>query len=462
MTIYIHKGDDTDFNDNSFLTFNIITEKDLTNWQAKFILNGLEKTFEDITSKSFELHFSDEETSQFKLGKTTNELKLIDEEGKIKTVAKNIEINITNEIIENESQIINLPILKDEGIDINISLAGGGGSGTVNHYELLYRDLADQHPISAITNLQETLDGKQNIGNYALRSEIPTKSSELENDTNYTTQTDVLALIASIPQFKLSIVETLPEVGEKMILYFVPKEGTENDIYNEYIWIEETSKFEFLGSTAVDLTDYVKKEEIANVATKDEVNTNIPLGASNYFKNIQTNECWVKSEGQFNDGTKYATFYNWLLDEKEYNTLRTDIKYLDEEYEESDYVINKSDTTFRLPLLNGSEEMSSERYVEFTLEESNSTYTVPANGYVNTWVVAGANGQYSQLQNLNTGFIEFINASGPYGLPLQIFAFKGDVVEYQYTTTNGQVRDPRFIYAKGNGTLYYYVGKIEN
>ena len=81
--IYIHKGDDTDFNDNSFLTFNIITEKDLTNWQAKFVLNGLEKTFEDITNKHFELHYSNEETSQFKLGKTTNELRLVDEEGKI-------------------------------------------------------------------------------------------------------------------------------------------------------------------------------------------------------------------------------------------------------------------------------------------------------------------------------------------------------------------------------------------
>jgi hypothetical protein len=159
--IYIHKGDDTDFNDNSFLTFNIATEKDLTNWQAKFVLNGLEKTFEDITSKSFELHYSDEETSQFKLGKTTNELKLIDEEGKIKTVAKNIEISITNEVIENEPQLINLPILKDEGIDINISLANNSGGGTTNHNDLLNRDLADQHPINAITGLQEALNSKQ-------------------------------------------------------------------------------------------------------------------------------------------------------------------------------------------------------------------------------------------------------------------------------------------------------------
>lgn len=190
--IYIHKGDDTDFNDNSFLTFNVITEKDLTGWQAKFILNGLEKTFEDITSKSFELHYSDEETSQFKLGKTTNELRLIDEEGKIKTVAKNIEISITSDVIENKSQLINLPILKDEGIDINISLASnsGGGGGTANHFELLYRDMANQHPIKAITNLQETLDKKAN------KDELPTKTSQLINDSSFATESFVTNKIA--------------------------------------------------------------------------------------------------------------------------------------------------------------------------------------------------------------------------------------------------------------------------
>lgn len=189
--IYIHKGDDTDFNDNSFLTFNIVTEKDLTGWQAKFILNGLEKTFEDITSKSFELHYSDEETCQFKLGKTTNELKLIDEEGKIKTVAKNIEISVTNEVIENESQLINLPILKDEGIDINISLASNsGGGGTANHFELLYRDMANQHPIKAITNLQETLDAKANKNEIPNLDEYVT-NTELENKGYLTEHQDI-------------------------------------------------------------------------------------------------------------------------------------------------------------------------------------------------------------------------------------------------------------------------------
>ena len=46
-----------------------------------------------------------------------------------------------------------------------------------------------------------------------------------------------------------------------MTLYLVPKEGTNLDVYDEYIWIEQTSSFEHLGTTAVDLTDYVKNTD---------------------------------------------------------------------------------------------------------------------------------------------------------------------------------------------------------
>lgn len=95
---------------------------------------------------------------------------------------------------------------------------------------------------------------------------VPTLISQLQNDLGYQTLTDVMGIIASIPQFKLSIVNELPTTGEKMTLYLVAKEGSEKDVYNEYIWIEQTSTFEFLGTTAVDLTDYVKNTDYASVS----------------------------------------------------------------------------------------------------------------------------------------------------------------------------------------------------
>lgn len=109
----------------------------------------------------------------------------------------------------------------------------------------------------------------------AVKTGVTTNTIQLTEDEKasakawlgYAEPTDILQAIASIPQFKMVIVDTLPEAGEKMTLYFVPKEGTEGDIYNEYVWIDETQVYEFLGSTAVDLTDYVKNTDYANSST---------------------------------------------------------------------------------------------------------------------------------------------------------------------------------------------------
>ena len=96
----------------------------------------------------------------------------------------------------------------------------------------------------------------------------------------YVEPTDVLQAIASIPQFKMVIVDALPETGEKMTLYFVPKDGEAPDIYNEYVWIDETQVYEFLGTTAVDLTDYVKNTDYASSSKAGVVKTGVSTGVS--------------------------------------------------------------------------------------------------------------------------------------------------------------------------------------
>lgn len=60
------------------------------------------------------------------------------------------------------------------------------------------------------------------------------------------------------------VYDTLPETGESGIIYLVPKDGTAPDVYDEYVWITATSTFELIGSTQVDLTDYVTKENLSN------------------------------------------------------------------------------------------------------------------------------------------------------------------------------------------------------
>lgn len=114
---------------------------------------------------------------------------------------------------------------------------------------------------------------KEELNAKADKTEIPTKVSLLENDSNFTTEQEVAQMIASIPQFEVRVVQELPQTGEPMVLYLVPKNGEAPDIYLEYIWVATTNSFELIGSTTVDLTQYYTKGE-----TDALLNTKQPVG----------------------------------------------------------------------------------------------------------------------------------------------------------------------------------------
>jgi hypothetical protein len=119
----------------------------------------------------------------------------------------------------------------------------------------------------SVQEFEDALETKQDKGDYALIENIPTLVSQLDNDSGYTTQVDVMQAIASIPQFKLQIVDSLSrDDAAPMVLYLVSKGGSAPDVYDEYIWLEETGNYEFLGTTAVDLTGYVKNTDYPTTA----------------------------------------------------------------------------------------------------------------------------------------------------------------------------------------------------
>lgn len=116
--------------------------------------------------------------------------------------------------------------------------------------------------------------------NKADKSEIPTKVSQLQNDSGFITnavdnlinyylksetysKSEVNDLISAITTLDLRVVETLPTQDiSTTTIYLVPKSsaGT-NDAYDEYIYV--SNNWEFIGSTQVDLTDYVKNTDYA-------------------------------------------------------------------------------------------------------------------------------------------------------------------------------------------------------
>lgn len=86
-----------------------------------------------------------------------------------------------------------------------------------------------------------------------------------EISSDYVTKEDIKKLINDIPTLKKEVVTSLPQTGKDDVIYLVKDEkGKDNNNYLEYLWLND--KYELIGSTQVDLTNYAKKDDV--VASK--------------------------------------------------------------------------------------------------------------------------------------------------------------------------------------------------
>ncbi len=120
------------------------------------------------------------------------------------------------------------------------------------------------------TNAQTAAENaKDAADNYAQQAQAAKTQIEQSLINYYTksetySKTEVNNLIASIPQFSVVIVQTLPQTGQELTLYLVPKEGEVRDVYNEYIWVTTSNSFELIGSTSVNLDGYATEDWVLN------------------------------------------------------------------------------------------------------------------------------------------------------------------------------------------------------
>lgn len=123
-------------------------------------------------------------------------------------------------------------------------------------------DVLVSNPIDAYTKTES--DQK-----YATKSELETKQNALVSGTNIKTFNGQSILGTGNIEFEqgktITVVTELPQTGDPDRIYLVPNESSRtNDIYDEYIWLVEQNKWEFLGNkhVDVDLTDYYTKKEV--------------------------------------------------------------------------------------------------------------------------------------------------------------------------------------------------------
>ena len=119
-------------------------------------------------------------------------------------------------------------------------------------------DAEHTHEIADVTDLQTTLDGKANkattLAGYGI----------IDAYTKGETDSAIATAVANAGHLKRTIVEALPDVGEadEHTIYMVGDgEGEGNQKYEEFMLVN--GAFEKIGDSAVDLTDYALKTEVA-------------------------------------------------------------------------------------------------------------------------------------------------------------------------------------------------------
>lgn len=134
--------------------------------------------------------------------------------------------------------------------------------------------ISTDNEITVYTNTLET------PGNRV--SEITEENSQ--TTTNYPNVAAVKSYVdekvQGVISFDSLVVNELPETGVKGVVYFVPHTHLwSNDSYDEYMWTGE--KFEKIGNTDIDLTNYVKKDELPTSLKNPNVLT-IKVGDQTY------------------------------------------------------------------------------------------------------------------------------------------------------------------------------------
>ena len=163
-------------------------------------------------------------------------------------------------------------------------------------------------------------------------------------EADFVRSADFNAAISRITSFEMTIVDELPDTGKQGYIYLIlADDGSGDDIYNEYLWIEDKNSFEKIGTTRIDLTPYAKTEYVnkyftmkdyaeANYLNKTDAATTY-VAKTSYDSKIAEIEKSVSDSNQtvinnYVDNTKYNADIDALKKADADEVTRADTKYL--------------------------------------------------------------------------------------------------------------------------------------
>ena len=199
-------------------------------------------------------------------------------------------------------------------------------------------------------------------------------------------------------------------------------------------------------------------EEAERPINNYQVNNVYSYGMSQYYKGTINNLSWLRSEGQWNKSTIYTGLYNWALAQLNASVDGFKLSTTDN-ITDYDWVINTTDETFRLPLLNGNENLIGSQVINYTIPTVNGqTYPATHNGQVQVNATNSVANQYIRITNVTTGAISESRAPimGAANV-VSVWVNRGDTFKITADVIS-TIDSVELFKAVGNGSLYYYVG----
>ena len=152
-----------------------------------------------------------------------------------------------------------------------------------------YNELINQPTLEGTT-----IEGDMSLSDFGILDEnevedlIDSKITDSEGYIFYTkdetyTKEEVDDLIELLPKFEIKIVDELPtkDISETTI-YLLPRTNSEKvNYYEEYIYVDK--KWELIGTTDIDLSDYVTYEVLDDYATIEYVDILVDTTMEDYY-----------------------------------------------------------------------------------------------------------------------------------------------------------------------------------
>lgn len=179
---------------------------------------------------------------------------------------------------------------KLEGINIDNLLSAADKAKIHEHSNKGILDTITQAVVDAWSaadeNVIETVKVNgtaQTVTNKEINIAVPTRVSDLNNDSGFQNATQVAnaitAAVGSITGIDFTVVQSLPATGVKGIIYLLAATGgADPDVYDEYIWLDgendNPGRFEKIGTTETKFSNYWSKTELTFATLSDaEVTT---------------------------------------------------------------------------------------------------------------------------------------------------------------------------------------------